>query len=247
MKLSYLLLIAASGTIAGCSSTPSCDGSDEQNTVFEIARSRPNPIERGLAGADFTATERALKSDSTFIQLTKKMNDAQAALDAALSSCHLPTPPYSFVGAMQDPSINYGYSSKPGEYSREAIDSKAICKSAWVDTPDGMQSEVEGDEAYHKANITPAAYALADSIKKWNEYRSQFTERRKAEGADALKSLQYRMENIIMTATDKDTGAVSCKANLVGEAPGLGSAQRPIAYTVEKTSEGKLYATVWGL
>lgn len=191
--------------------------------------------------------ENDLKSDPTFIQLTKKMNDDQAALDAILSACNPSTPPYSYVNAMQDFSVNYSYASNPGKYSREAIDSKAICKSAWVDTPDGMQREVEGDEAFHKAKITPAAYAVADAIKQWNDYRTQFREKRNVQGAEALKSLQYRLENIIMTATDKDTGGVSCKADLVGEATGLGSATQPITYTVEKTSEGKLYATVWGL
>lgn len=63
----------------------------------------------------------------------------------------------------------------------------------------------------------------------------------------AVEKVQYQLENVIMTATDKDTGSVSCKADLVGEVPDWGKATLPITYTVEKTSDGDLYATVWGI
>jgi hypothetical protein len=62
----------------------------------------------------------------------------------------------------------------------------------------------------------------------------------------AVMRVQYQLENVILTATDKDTGSVSCKADLVAEVPDWGQETLPITYTVEKTSEGNLYATVWG-
>jgi hypothetical protein len=42
-------------------------------------------------------------------------------------------------------------------------------------------------------------------------------------------------------------GAVSCAAVLHGEAEKYGTAEEPITYKVEQTSDGKLYATVYGL
>lgn len=63
----------------------------------------------------------------------------------------------------------------------------------------------------------------------------------------AVKKVHYHLENIVMTATDKDTGSVSCKADLFGEVPEWGSGKLSITYTVEKTSDGETYATVWGI
>lgn len=64
--------------------------------------------------------------------------------------------------------------------------------------------------------------------------------------ADAVKSLQYRLENIIMTDKNEQTGAVMCKATLFGSVEGWGEKSLDIQYSVEKTSDGKLFATLYG-
>jgi hypothetical protein len=63
----------------------------------------------------------------------------------------------------------------------------------------------------------------------------------------ALENIAYNLENIILTKKDKEVGSVSCKARLNADIPGWGGAHQEITYKVEKTSEGEIYATVWGI
>ena len=63
--------------------------------------------------------------------------------------------------------------------------------------------------------------------------------------ADA-KNIAYKLGAIRMKSKDADTKAVSCAAKLHGEIEGI-SAEVEITYQVEKTSDGDLYATVYGL
>ncbi len=73
------------------------------------------------------------------------------------------------------------------------------------------------------------------------------SERKDEAWRTALSNIEYTLENIILTDKNKETGAVSCKATMNAEVPDWGGASKDITYTVEKTSEGELYATVWGL
>ena len=59
-------------------------------------------------------------------------------------------------------------------------------------------------------------------------------------------TIQYRLENIIMTDKNEQTGAVMCKATLFGSVEEWGEKSISIQYSVEKTSDGKLYATLFG-
>jgi hypothetical protein len=48
------------------------------------------------------------------------------------------------------------------------------------------------------------------------------------------------------TAKDAQTGSVACKATLTAEVEGK-NASSEISYSIEKSSDGKLVATVYGL
>lgn len=59
-------------------------------------------------------------------------------------------------------------------------------------------------------------------------------------------TIQYRLENIIMTDKNDQTGAVTCKASLFGSVDEWGEKSVSIQYGIEKTLDGKLYATLYG-
>jgi len=61
--------------------------------------------------------------------------------------------------------------------------------------------------------------------------------------------VDYSLDAIRTSAKDETTGAVACAANLhaVAAEKYNASAEEPITYKLEKTSDGKLYATVFGL
>jgi hypothetical protein len=60
------------------------------------------------------------------------------------------------------------------------------------------------------------------------------------------KSIKYSLETIVTTAKDAQTGSVACKATLTAEVEGK-NASSEISYSIEKSSDGKLVATVYGL
>jgi hypothetical protein len=62
----------------------------------------------------------------------------------------------------------------------------------------------------------------------------------------AKEAAVYTLDTIRMNSKDADTKAVSCAAKLNVQIEG-GGAQMEINYKVEKTTDGKLYATVYGL
>ena len=62
----------------------------------------------------------------------------------------------------------------------------------------------------------------------------------------ALGKLVYRLDVIRMKARNADTKAVSCTAELNADVVD-GNAHKEINYTIEKTTDEKLYATVYGL
>ena len=60
------------------------------------------------------------------------------------------------------------------------------------------------------------------------------------------KQIKYALDAIRMT--DKNlAGAITCAANIKAEAERYRSKEAPITYKIEKTSDGRLYATVYGL
>jgi hypothetical protein len=65
--------------------------------------------------------------------------------------------------------------------------------------------------------------------------------------SDVKAKMTYTVDMIRMTAKDQTTGAVACAANLRGEASGYGAWTKAITYKLEKTSDGQLYGTVYGL
>ncbi len=55
----------------------------------------------------------------------------------------------------------------------------------------------------------------------------------------------YKLNNIIPLSRNNSTGSVMCKAELSASVPDWGEAYQPIEFSVEKTTEGKLYVEVF--
>ena len=256
--------------LSGCSSSPSCDGSKAQDAVADAAASNDNKLKMGLSFA--YGDKYDINSDATFLALDKKMNEDQQKLKSLLEKCGQDT--ITYAENMKDPSVNYSYDGNEAMYSGQHIDQESICKpvrvsasgereevsvdstaaeaasnfASGIDSSDsGETTTVEGNAAFHKANITPVAYALADDIKKWNDYWNLYHSKQDKSWDEAVKSIAYTLNNIILTAKDHDTGTVQCKATLVGHLDGLDDASTDITYSIEKNSDGDLVATVYGL
>jgi hypothetical protein len=58
-------------------------------------------------------------------------------------------------------------------------------------------------------------------------------------------SASAKLEDIIMTKKENDTGSLSCKGKLSVDVDGWGGAEAIKDYKIEKTSEGELYATLY--
>ncbi|UFX45220.1 hypothetical protein HAP47_0000305 [Bradyrhizobium sp. 41S5] len=72
-------------------------------------------------------------------------------------------------------------------------------------------------------------------------------ERIEAARVEAKNSMQYTLDVIRTTRKDRETGNIACAATLQGTAGKFGTWALPITYTVERTSDGKLYVIAYGL
>ena len=106
---------------------------------------------------------------------------------------------------------------------------------------------VEMNTAGHASIIDPAVQRLAASVKAWGAHRNESNQRRDKQVADLKAKLAYRLDNIVLTDQNATTGAVNCKATLVGHIDGLDDVKQDFTYMIEKTTSGELMATVWGL
>lgn len=62
----------------------------------------------------------------------------------------------------------------------------------------------------------------------------------------AVDSLEYALSQIVTIDKNEQTGAVACKATLTGTVAGWGDKSTSVRYSIEKTSDGELYATLYG-
>jgi hypothetical protein len=68
-----------------------------------------------------------------------------------------------------------------------------------------------------------------------------------ASRAEAKNLMKYTLDVIRTTRKDRETGNIACAATLQGDAGKFGTWTLPITYTVERTSDGIPYVTVYGL
>jgi hypothetical protein len=79
--------------------------------------------------------------------------------------------------------------------------------------------------------------------KQKNELENDLTDR----WVKAKNTATYVLNVIRLIRKDDTTEAVGCAARLALDIPGWGNAEKDIEYTVEKTSDKKLYVTIYGL
>ena len=109
-------------------------------------------------------------------------------------------------------------------------------------TPSNLESEQRklADFQYNDPASVPQQRAFVQNI---------IDEANKALMADwehNASKAEYTVENAIMTEKNQQTGAVACKASLKVVVPEWAWAATDIKYTVEKTTDGKLFATLYG-
>lgn len=250
MKKSAIMLAPAVLALAGCGG-PSCDGGKALDAVRAVSDSNDTQLKSAMYYK--ISPTIYTKEGAEFKKITEKVQQDGERLNKILASCGQKS---SFgidpngVEGNEYPTDHTGYYhyDQPGKVSRELIDQEALCKPTIPAGEIPSAANIEGDEAFHKANITPAAYALADDINLWFAMRAKATEAHREATNEKIKGFKLTLENIIMTFKDSTTGSVSCKATAVGHLDGLNEdAHRDITYTIEKTTSGDFIATVQGL
>jgi hypothetical protein len=120
----------------------------------------------------------------------------------------------------------------------------------------GSTNEVACSSSGAKSLVIQLAKKPATSLL---ETRIWLTHASSEEQARMLKStveqISYDLDEIRTTSKDATTSAVNCAAKLSYELPPLGGGQNlqsqvtsePITYKVEKTDDGRLYVTAYGL
>ena len=246
MKKSALILAPAVFALAGCGG-PSCDGGKALDAVKAVSDSNDTILKSEFF---YIASQTVYtKEGAEFKKITEKVKQDAEKLNKTLASCGQ----QSNYGVEIDngtPSVSDGrrfYNDYDDYASREKIDGEAVCKPTFSSPMEPMK-RIEGDQAFHKANITPAAYAFADDIKLWFAMRDKARVAHSEATKEKMKGFKLTLENIIMTFKDSTTGSVSCKATAVGHLDGLDKYDhRDITYNIEKTTSGKFVATVEGL
>lgn len=66
----------------------------------------------------------------------------------------------------------------------------------------------------------------------------------KAQLTKIYDALTLTLADIVVKERNPTTGAVGCKATLHADVSGYGTADQPIEYSVEKTTDGRLYVTL---
>jgi hypothetical protein len=96
----------------------------------------------------------------------------------------------------------------------------------------------------HFDSIVPLTRTISELENKRDRYKADLANKK---FEILLPGLKYSLSNIIMTSKNEQTGAVQCKAALGAEITDWGQAGQDITYQIEKTTDGKLVATVYGL
>lgn len=217
----------------------SCSSADARETVGNIAREHQAlVVDLALRGGGEAAT---CEQNAQCSNAEKELGAAKAAVTQLIDGCNAIASEADYDACPTADGVFH--------YTTD------VMASAWgttINDGDGNPIRASARKTFmdqHNSQQVFARWKAADSALTAAKENLQSADRqaRDAKWQEAAKNLQYQLENIIMTATDKDTGSVSCKADLVGEVPDWGSATKPITYTVEKTSDGDLYATVWGI
>jgi hypothetical protein len=58
---------------------------------------------------------------------------------------------------------------------------------------------------------------------------------------------QYALKTIRTKAKNPDTGELTCEGTILADVPDWGGAHMDVSFTVEKTTDGELYVTIYGL
>lgn len=240
----------------------SCSSSDAQDLVIDTAKTKSNILM--LLGLQYRKSELgetvfsagSINKDPEFERLQSKKTLIESNMQKAVNFCFDDTKhpeEFRFDGANRAELCNPTLGKAPDLNSM--IEE---CDTACIER--GLQEQVNINNRGYRyyfdfasKNIYPlleeissidaeiAAYKEAASIKM-----EQKREENKKIWQDASADVEWNLSNIITEYKQENTGSVACKATISAAINNL-SQNRNITYTIQKTSEGKLYTQVWGL
>jgi len=240
----------------------SCSSADARETVGNLARER-NALQAYIMfngnGSD-VPQKVAVESKPEFKALIAKRAQLEQDISTKIEQCsQLPLKPIPanapFNTGIIDPVSKEEFINAV-IYSDDDMDfllglRKDMCRSGTAIGNYSLAMQLSPHRDYYRSVISRMNADLEDTKRRAVAFsegnENSFSQDFDRAWTAAVEKMEYSLANIITTATDKDTGSVSCKADLVGEVPDWGKATQQITYTVEKTTDGDLYATVWGL
>lgn len=222
----------------------SCSSADARETVSDIAKEHDAMLHtiRAQGNGPGIPVEAKCEQDAGCVKIQQELDSAKAAATKLAVQCNAIS---SLDMYDRCPENGSSVTAKRSDGSYQSWGTS-------VTGPDGYGPE---HDTPRKIFMTKYAQPITDRLinaeaamqAATNQLQRQNSDRGEQAWSAAVQNLKYQLENVIMTDTNKDTGSVSCKAQLVGDVPNWGSATSDITYTIEKTSDGQLYATVWGI
>lgn len=242
-----LTALAATLLLAGCGNDPDCGSAETITMVKQIAFQRGvgSPlIDKAMEGNRHRWKESP-EVHAKVVQAQDDLNTAKDELKKVQAKCS-----QTYFGAPENPieanivkdgcamssSNSYGYEPlsayAEGRPYLQRVEIATRVKKFIDEEQMPLIRRVEAaDDALHKAKL--------DAI-------SDIALRQMQSVATVEKKAQYSVSDIRMTDRNSTTKAVACAASLSVDLPDWGRAAMNVKYTVELTTEGKLYATLYG-
>jgi hypothetical protein len=241
-----VMCICALIILTGCGKDLDCGGKAAQDSVAQIARNNKTMV--------LTALMQFLNNNPPPMTPERAAaNQAKAAYDAAVVRVREASRRAWAAAGQNTQGINEHSSAPPLPWQG------GDCRQSFLRGAAANCDTNPPPEVAAKLNAVKAANAVTDAARKDADAAQEVLNdankaadaadnaRASAIGADVQKEMKYTLDVIRTTAKDQGTGALTCAATLNGEAGKYGAAKLPITYKVEKTSDGKLYVTVYGL
>lgn len=249
--------------VSGCGG-PSCDGSGAKNLVIDIAKEHYQPSDSLISVTNRLV--HVLNGNGDFVQnisdssgeikkineifdgkiksIQSKMHSEKETIDREANKCLASGDPTIVAQLGDDGRL---FLSRPpkaiesSEPSRNFIPFDTQREIRKISLDNVLSQCAEND------NIKNLLYEYISEINSIKNIEQERRNNIKSKLNEIYKNISWKVDNIIMTAKDRDTGSVDCKATLKGSLIDGGASSVKITYKVERNSDGQPYVTVWGL
>lgn len=249
-------------TISGCSlleNEISCSSSKSEELVksivaeSNISQSFMFPFIQSLQAQ--RPEDASLDNDENYQRLivakSALENDLRTAVDACFNEENHPEE-FREGGMNQDKICNANPSAKTPISVESFLEDTSEDNYA-IEAVVKRNNEAKYYFKYASLKVYPIKKQLSEIENEMESYKASFDTKREEINKKHMQtwstkkdSIEFTLNNIIMTNKNENTGSVECKAELDASLDDL-SSKTPIKYTIEKNSEGELFGTVWGL